>query len=78
MRLDLILFLGKVKKGNAGSLPFILSSNTNRSRLKRPDFFQNSLGETGGPPVRLKSYLERLENEGVARVKVNICTEYKF
>jgi hypothetical protein len=40
--------------------------------LKRPDFFQNSLGETGGPPVRLKSYLERLENEGVARVKVNI------
>jgi len=28
--------------------------------------------------VRLKSYLERLENEGVARVKVNIYLEYKF
>ncbi len=28
--------------------------------------------------MRLKSYLERLENEGVARVKVNTCIEYKF
>jgi hypothetical protein len=67
------------ENGKAGSLPFILDRKyKNLPCLKRPDFFQNSLGETGGPPVRLKSYLERLENEGVARVKVNICTQYKF
>jgi hypothetical protein len=32
---------------------------------------QNSVSGSVGPPVRLKNYLERLENEGVARVKVN-------